>query len=78
MLDERVLGDQPLELLLGREVVGHAVLLAVARPARRVRDGEAEAVRVGGEEALQQRGFAGARGPGDDDGPRRGVWLDDD
>lgn len=35
---------------------------------RRTRDGEAELVRVLGEEALQDGGFAGAAGAGDDDG----------
>jgi hypothetical protein len=60
MLDEAILLDQLLELLAGDEVVLAAVLLAGARAAGRVRDAEAVAVGVLGEEALEEGGLAGA------------------
>jgi hypothetical protein len=69
MLHEPVLLHQVLELLRRHEVVVDAVLLARARLARRVRDAEAEAVGVFGEEAVQNGRFSCARGPGYDDGP---------
>ena len=56
------------------EVVLAAVLLAGARAAGRVRDAEAVAVGVLGEEALEEGGLAGARGAGDDDGAGVEVW----
>ena len=50
-----------------------AVLFASARPARGVRDAEAVALGVRGEEALEEGGLAGAGGAGDDDGAV-GFW----
>lgn len=74
MLDEAVGLDQLLEVVAGDEVVLAAVLLAGARAAGRVRDAEAVAVGVLGEEALEEGGLAGARGAGDDDGAGVEVW----
>ena len=75
MLDEAVAGDEGLEILHGDEVVVHGVLLAGARGAGRVGDGEAEGLGVALEEAVVERALADARGPGDDDGTgiRRGC-----
>lgn len=49
---------------------------------RGTRDGEAKGARVGGKEALEEGGFAGAGGAGDDDwglwgccGGRAGCWC---
>jgi hypothetical protein len=67
VLNEPVRLDQLLEVLAGDEVIFAAVLLACARAAGRVRDAEAVAVRVLGEEALEEGGLTGARGAGDDD-----------
>jgi hypothetical protein len=74
MLDEPVRLDELLEILAGDEMVFAAVFLACARAAGRVRDAEAVAVRVLGEEALEEGGLAGARGAGDDDGAVVEVW----
>ena len=74
MLDEPVRLDELLEILAGNEMVFAAVFLAGARAAGRVRDAEAVAVRVLGEEALEEGGLAGARGAGDDDGAVAEVW----
>lgn len=68
MLDEPLLLHQFLEFLGRDKVVFAALLLARAGLARRVRDAEAEAVGVLGEEAVQDGGFACARGAGDYDG----------
>lgn len=75
VLDEAVAGDEGLEILHGDEVVVHGVLLAGARGAGRVGDGEAEGLGVALEEAVVERALADARGPGDDDGTgiRRGC-----
>lgn len=52
-----------------------AVLFAGAGPAGGVRDAEAVALGVGGEEAREESGFAGAGGAGDDDGAGcGGFW----
>jgi hypothetical protein len=53
VLDEGILCDEFREILLAREVVRNTLLLAVAGSAGRVRDGEAEAVGVGGEKAFE-------------------------
>jgi len=68
VLDETVRLDELLESLAGDKVVLATVLLARARAAGRVRDAEAVAVRVLGEEAFEEGRLAGARGAGDDDG----------
>lgn len=68
MLDESALVHDALEVLPGDEMVFAAVLLARSRAPGRVRDGEAEAVRVFLEEPAQQSRLAGARGARDDDG----------
>jgi hypothetical protein len=60
VLDETILFHQFLEVFAGDKVVFAAVLLACARAAGRVRDAEAEAVWVLGEEALEEGGFAGS------------------
>jgi hypothetical protein len=60
VLDEAVRLDKLLEILAGDEVVLATVLLAGARAAGRVRDAEAVAVGVLGEEALEEGGLAGA------------------
>jgi len=67
VLDETIRFDELLEVLAGDKVVFATVLLACARAAGRVRDAEAEAVWVLGEEALEEGGFAGARRAGDYD-----------
>jgi hypothetical protein len=78
MLDERILRDEFGEILLAREVVGDALFLAVAGTPRCVRDGEAEAVGVGGEEAFEEGRFAGAGRPGDDDwSGEGGLWREE-
>lgn len=74
MLDEPVLLHQLSKVIPRDEVVLAAVLLAGARAAGRVRDAEAVAVGVLGEEALEEGGLAGARGAGDDDGAGVEVW----
>ena len=68
MLDEALGVDQRLEGFARREVVRFAIFFARSRRAGRVRDGEAEAVGVLFEEAVEQSRFAGSRGAGDDDG----------
>lgn len=60
--------NPPHELLLGHEMILPPVLLSRTRGAGRVRDGEAEGVGVRGEEAGEEGGLAGARGPADDEG----------
>jgi hypothetical protein len=67
VLDETVCLDQLLEVVTGDEVVLATVFLTGARATGRVRDAEAVAVGVLGEEALEEGGLAGARGAGDDD-----------
>ena len=66
MLHEAVLPDQVLEVRHLDEVVVHAVGLAGARGARRVRDGEREGVRVAVEEEAVEGPLADARGAGED------------
>lgn len=68
MLNEAIGLNKFREILPGHKVVFAAVLLAGARAAGRVRDAEAVALGVFGEEALEEGGFAGAGGAGDDDG----------
>lgn len=60
VLDEAVLGDFLLESVPRYEVVFAAVLFALARGAGGVGDGEAEAVGVFLEKALEEGGFTGA------------------
>jgi hypothetical protein len=67
VLDEAVCLDQLLKVVAGDKVVFATVFLAGARAAGRVRDAEAVAVGVLGEEALEEGGLAGARGARDDD-----------
>lgn len=63
------IGLHELAKLLPRdEMVLAAVLLAGARAAGGVRDAEAVALGVLGEEALEESGLAGAGGARDDDG----------
>lgn len=68
MLDKAVLGNEVLEILHRHKVVVLAVLLAGARSARRVRDGEAKGVGVAFKEEVVEGALADARGAGDDDG----------
>lgn len=69
VLDEPVLRDQVLERLHRHEVVVHAVLLALARLARRVRYREREGVGVRCEELAVQCALADAGRARDDEGP---------
>lgn len=66
MLHEAAVSDEVLEVLHLDEVVVHAVGLARAGRARRVRDGEGEGVRVAREEEVVERALADARGAGED------------
>lgn len=68
MLNEAIGFYKLCEILPGHKVVFATVLLARARAAGRVRDAEAVALGVLGEEALEEGGLAGAGGAGDDDG----------
>ena len=68
MLNEPVGLDELSELLPRDEVVLAAVLLAGARAAGGVRDAEAVALGVLGEEALEESRLAGAGRARDDDG----------
>lgn len=68
LLDKLVLGNQGLELLLGDVMVVHAVLLAGARRARRVRHGKGKCFRVTLEEHLDQGALSDAAGTADDQG----------
>lgn len=68
MLHESLLLHEIQELLFSYEIVFLAILLLSPGPARGVRYAEAEFAGELVEEALQDGGFAGARGPGDDDG----------
>ena len=68
MLNEPVGLDELSKLLSGNEMVLAAVLLAGARSAGGVRDAEAVALGVLGEEALEESGLAGAGRARDDDG----------
>lgn len=74
-LDELVLLDQGRKFSLRDEVVINAVLLPRARLPRRVRDLEAELVRVLLQQLGYERRLADAGGPYDDDRPQ---WLADD
>lgn len=67
VLDEAVGVDELSEILPRHKVVVPVILLAGAWVARRVRDAEAVAVGVGGEQALEEGRLAGARGAGDHD-----------
>src|SRR5207237_10295498 len=70
VLEERALLDEPLELLLGDEVVLAAVPLAGTPLPRGRRDGELE-LGEATHELLLERALAGTRGTGDrDDGTR--------
>ena len=66
MLDEPAFVHHVEECIAGREVVFPSILLACAGCACCVRDTEAELVRIVFEEALEEGGFAGAAGTGDD------------
>lgn len=68
VLDEAVLGNQPLKVVAGHKVVVHAVRLARARLARRVADGQGEGVGVALAEEVEEGAFADARGAGNNDG----------
>jgi hypothetical protein len=68
MLDEAVLGNQGLKVIHGHKVVVHAILLALARLAGRVRDGEGKGVGVLLEEPAVEGALADARRAGDDKG----------
>ena len=68
MLNKPISLDELSKFLPRDEMVLAAVLLAGARPAGGVRDAEAVALGVLGEEALEEGGFAGAGGAGDDYG----------
>jgi len=68
MLNKPIRLDELSKLLSGNEMVLAAALLAGARPAGGVRDAEAVALGVLGEEALEESGLAGAGRAGDDDG----------
>lgn len=68
VLDEAVGGDELCELVVRHEVVVHAVGLAVARRAGRVRDGEGEGSWVALAEEVEERAFADAAGARDYEG----------
>lgn len=75
MLDEAVLCNKVLKVLHLDEVVVDGMLLAGARVAGGVRDGEAEGVWVAFEEQAVESSLADARRAGDDDGPAvRRSW----
>src|SRR5437016_2120410 len=74
MLEELVGFETPVELLLGDEVVVHAVHLAGADSAGGRRHGERE-LRKALEQTLDQRALAGTGLAGDDeDRPSRHQW----
>ena len=76
MLNKPIRLHKLAKLLPRDKVIFTAVLLAGARAAGRVRDAEAVAVGVLGEEALEEGGLAGARGAGDDDGAVFCEWSE--
>ena len=70
ILDELAASDRRLHLLLGDEVVVHAVLLALSRRTGRVAHRETEFTGEVGHQLAQQRALAHAARAAHDDGPR--------
>lgn len=79
LLHKLILRDQIPEVILRHVVVVNAVLLARARTARRVRDGQRVRIRVFLKEHVEQRALADPAGAGDDNraaigGRSHGGW----